>query len=183
MDFKKILKLLIEDFNKEEINYALMGGFAMGVLGIMRATMDLDFLIGYNHLPRIRKIMKKYNYNCVYESKNVSQYVSDVKIFGEIDYLHAFREISISMLKRSKEMPLFKGEIKIKVLLPEDIIGLKLQALVNNPERENQETADIERIANFYKDRLRWDLIKEYFDLFDKEEEYTRLRKRYGQIN
>lgn len=179
MDFEKVLKLLIKDFDEENINYALIGGFAMGVLGIMRTTMDLDFIIGFNDLPKIEKILKKYDYNCVFKSQNVSQYVSDVKIFGEIDFLHAFRQISASMLKRSKQISIFEEKLKVRVLLPEDIIGLKLQALVNDPKRENQEYADMQRIADYYKGELNWDLIKEYFDLFDKEKEYTELRRRY----
>lgn len=182
MDFEKVLKLLMKDFEKENINYALVGGFAMGALGIMKTTMDLDFLVEYSDLPKIGELMKKYSYKRVYNTENVSQYVSDIKIFGELDFLHAFREISISMLKRSKEISVFEKKLKIRVLIPEDIIGLKLQALVNNPTRDNKEYADIEIIAEYYRDKLDWDLIKEYFNLFQKKNEYAKLRKRYGNF-
>jgi hypothetical protein len=176
MDFKKVLNLLIKDFDGANINYALIGGFAMGILGVVRATMDLDFIIDRNDLPKTDEILRKYNYNCVYKSENVSQYVSDIKAFGEIDILHAFREISVSMLKRTQEKDIFDGSLKIRVLLPEDIIGLKLQALVNNPKRENQEYADMQSIVSSYQGNLNWDLIKEYFDLFGKKEEYAKLK-------
>ena len=53
MDFEKILKLLIADFNKKEIRYALIGGFGMGLLGVARATMDLDFLVAGKDIPKI----------------------------------------------------------------------------------------------------------------------------------
>ncbi|MCK5306505.1 MAG: nucleotidyltransferase [Candidatus Omnitrophica bacterium] len=182
MDFEKVLKLLMKDFEKKNINYALVGGFAMGALGIMKTTMDLDFLVEHSDLPKIRELMKKYSYKRVYNTENVSQYVSDTKIFGELDFLHAFREISISMLKRSKAISVFEGKLKIRVLIPEDIIGLKLQALANNPVRENKEYADIEMIAKYFGDKLDWDLIKEYFNLFQKESEYAKLRKRYGHF-
>lgn len=42
MDFEKVIGLLINDFEKDKINYALIGGFAIGVLGVMRSTMDLE---------------------------------------------------------------------------------------------------------------------------------------------
>lgn len=41
--------------------------------------------------------MKENGYECKYKTENVSQYISPLKIFGEVDFLHAFREISLKM--------------------------------------------------------------------------------------
>ena len=180
MDFEKVLPLIIKDFEKENIRYAAIGGFAIGALGIMRSTMDLDFLVDAQDLEKIGRVLEKYDYSCVFKTENVSQYVADLKIFGEIDFLHAFRNLSISMLKRAKEVAVFENSFTIKVLCPEDIIGLKLQALVNDHTREKRESADIEIIMDFFTARLDWDLIKEYFELFDKKEEYYRLEQQYN---
>ena len=162
MNFEKVFQIVVNDFNKEDVAYALIGGFAVGVWGIMRTTTDLDFIILLKDSPKIEKIMKKHSYRCVYKTENVSQYVSDIKILGEIDFLHAFRKISLSMLKRAKELPVFGGKFKVKVLIPEDIIGLKLQALSNESSRENREYADIESIMDHFRKRLDWKLIGEY---------------------
>lgn len=182
MDFEKILPVIIEEFKKENVRYALIGGFSMGAMGIMRSTMDLDFLVDVKDLSKIEKIMRKYNYNCVYKTENVSQYVSDVKIFGEIDFLHAFRKISISMFDRAKELMVSQGKCKIKVLSPEDIIGLKLQALVNDPSRQNREYADIQEIMAYFREKLDWNLIEEYFFLFKKEGTFKKLKVKYGKV-
>lgn len=182
MDFKTVLSLIVGAFHKQNVRYALIGGFAMGVLGIMRATMDLDFLVDYNDISKVEKIMKKCDYRRVYSSKNVSQYVSDIKILGEVDFLHAFRTISLSMLKRAKEITLFEGKFKVKVLSPEDIIGLKLQALINDKSRENRGYSDIELIADFYRKSLNWNLIKEYFSLFKEEKRFKELNKKYNNV-
>jgi len=181
MDFEKVIEILITEFEREKIQYALMGGFGMGVLGIMRATVDLDFLVIYQDLPKVEEIMEKYGYRCIFKSENVSQYVSDIKILGTIDFLHAFRTPSLSMLKRAEEKTIFGKKIKIKVLNPEDIIGLKLQALINNKSRENQEYNDIETIMNYFGAKLDWDLIKEYFTLFKKEQKFNELKEKYGK--
>lgn len=180
MDFDKVLNLIIKEFDKEKIRYAIIGGFAMGILGIMRSTMDLDFLVNYEDLSRIEKIMIKHGYKCVFKTQNVSQYVSGLKIFGEIDFIHAFRVISLGMLKRAKKARVLEGRIEVNVLNPEDIIGLKLQAAVNNKMRKNREYADIEEIISHYQGNLNWNLIKEFFLLFNKSKEYHKLRKRYG---
>jgi len=179
MDFEKVLEILIDEFEREKIRYALIGGFAMGALGILRATMDLDFLVDSRDLLKIERIMKRYDYNCVFKTENVSQYVSDLNIFGEVDFLHAFRKISLSMIKRSKEVPIFEGKFKIRVLNPEDIIGLKVQALVNDKLRETREYADIEEIMDYFKEKLNWNLVEEYFSLFEKKGKYRELKKKY----
>ena len=59
MDFKAVLSLIIKRFSKEQVRYALMGGFALGALGVPRATIDLDFLVYRDDLPKIDSIMKK----------------------------------------------------------------------------------------------------------------------------
>jgi len=180
MDFEKVLGLLLKDFEKEDVRYSMIGGFGLGALGIMRATMDLDFLVDHKDLGKIREIMNKYEYNCVYESENVSQYVSELKVFGEIDFLHAFRNKSLAMLDRAKTVAVFGGRLKIRVLMPEDIIGLKLQALVNDRTRENKELADIEEVLSHLGSELDWEMIEDYFELFQKGDVFKSFKEKYG---
>lgn len=182
MDFEKVLKIIINEFEKEGVRCALMGGFGMGVLGIVRTTMDMDFLVDLDSISAVEKIMKKLDYKCVYKTENVSQFVSDLKIFGEIDFIHAFRKYSCAMLSRAKEVLVFNNQFKIKVLIPEDIIGLKLQAGVNDKSRLNRERADIESIMEKNGCTLDWSLIEEYFLLFAKEKEFRNLREKYGKV-
>jgi predicted nucleotidyltransferase len=182
MDFVKVIPLITGEFEKEKIEYALMGGFAMGAIGVIRATADLDFVVNAKDLAKIEAIMEKYGYRCVYKSENISQYVSDIKIFGEIDFLHAFRPVSAAMLKRAVTMPIIEGRHTIKVLKPEDIIGLKLQAAVNNPGRKNREYVDIAMIMEHYRQKLDWRLLGEYFRLFNKGKDFKILKERYGKV-
>jgi hypothetical protein len=44
MKFKKIFQLLIEFFERERIDYALIGAFALKAYGYVRATQDVDFI-------------------------------------------------------------------------------------------------------------------------------------------
>lgn len=179
MDFKTVLDIMLKNFQKGNIRYGLIGGFALGALGIPRATIDLDFLVHREDLAKIDMIMKHNGYECVYKSENVSQYVSAIKIFGEVDFLHAFREISLKMLERASELEIFDGTLKIKVLNPEDIIGLKIQALANNPARQSREYLDIEAIMEQYGKNLDWRRIEEYFLLFEQKKKLGELKTKY----
>jgi hypothetical protein len=45
MNFKKIFQLLIDFFEQEKIDYALIGAFALKAYGYVRATQDVDFIV------------------------------------------------------------------------------------------------------------------------------------------
>ena len=181
MDFKEVLQIILKEFEKKGVRYGLIGGFALGVLGVSRATLDLDFLVLKEDLPKVQEIMAELDYKCAYKSEDVSQYVSGVKIFGEVDFLHAFRSASIDMLGRAIEKKVFNGEIRVKVLIPEDIIGLKLQAAENDKSRSAKEFADIEALMDYHKGKLDWGLIEEYFNLFENRKKFSGLRQKYGK--
>jgi predicted nucleotidyltransferase len=68
-------------------------------------------------------------------------------------------------------MPVMDGEVRVKVLLVEDLIGLKLQALANDPKnRYAVDAPDIQRLLKMHRSRLDVALVREYFRLFGKEE-------------
>jgi predicted nucleotidyltransferase len=177
MDFKLVLEKLLTAFKEQNIQYALMGGLAMGLLGAGRTTVDIDFLVNRDDMEKVDPIMRHLGYECRYRSENVSQYVSPLKVFGEVDFLHAFREASLQMLQRAEEKEVF-GTIKIKSLIPEDLIGLKLQAIKNNPERQQREMEDILFLINDYKDKIDWSLIEQYVNILKMEELYKEICKK-----
>jgi hypothetical protein len=179
MDFRTVVGLLLDYFQKENVRYALIGGFALGALGVPRATVDIDFLVDREDLPKIDAFMKSNGYECIFKSENVSQYVSSLKIFGEVDFLHAFRKISLGMLERAIEKEILEGKSKIRILRPEDIIGLKLQAAANDEGRRTREYADIEDLIKCHGSNLDWNLIEEYFSIFDEKAKFIELKGRY----
>ena len=180
MDFERVLRDLTSDFNEDSVSYAMIGGFALGVLGIQRATMDLDFLVARDALPQIDEIMQRRGYRLRYRSENVSQFVSDAAPLGQVDFLHAFREISTGMLSRASDIPAFASSLRVRTLRPEDIIGLKVQALSNDPERERWDLADIELLTERYSREIDWERVRGYFALFDRLELYDEIRQKYG---
>jgi hypothetical protein len=64
-------------------------------------------------------------------------------------------------------------------LRPEDIIGLKLQAGVNDPQRALAEYSDIESLMSYHKKNLNWGTIEEYFLIFEQREKFLELKGKY----
>lgn len=164
--------------DREGVRYALMGGFALGLWGVGRATVDLDMLIERKDAGKVDRIMLDLGYVCRHRSENVSQYVSELNIFGEVDFLHAFREASLDMLRRAEEKGIFGNEMSVRVLRPEDIVALKLQAIKNNPKREQSDTVDIESLLLLHKENLDWQLLGKYFKMFGMEDLFKKIRER-----
>ena len=160
MDFKQVLSLFIIDLNNHKIDYGLIGGFAMGLLGLNRSTVDLDFLINIDDISKVKNFLINIGYELLYESENVLQFVSPLSDFGEIDIIVAKREISLTMLKNIQKFTILNNSVEINVLSPEDIIGLKLQAIKNDKEREVIDLNDIKFLIKNH--RLNLDKIKEY---------------------
>ncbi len=181
MEFKRILSLLIKNFEEKNVRYGLMGGFALVVYGIPRTTVDLDFLIDKDDLEKLDKIMEMLGYKLIFRTENVSQFVGLTPATGGIDFVHAFRKYSKKMLERVQTKNL--EDLTIKVLRLEDIIGLKVQAIANDLTRKNRELADIESILDKFGNEIDWDLVKEYFELFDLLNDFDVLAKRYGKTD
>ncbi|MGC2062174.1 MAG: nucleotidyl transferase AbiEii/AbiGii toxin family protein [Thermodesulfovibrionales bacterium] len=180
MDFKLVLSKLLTSFSENNIRYALIGGFALGIWGVARGTVDIDFLVNREDMEKVDELMHGLGYECRYRTENVTQFVSPLQVFGEVDFLHAFRMHSLGMLERAEERPLFNGAVSVKVLKIEDLIGLKVQAIANNKDRSTVDMADIEALMSVNRTGMDWGLIEEYFGLFGLDELIVELRRKYG---
>lgn len=181
MDFKLVLEKLLTAFGQQGIRYALIGGLALGAWGVARGTVDIDFLVRRDDMEKVDSVMKSLGYECSYRTENVTQYISSLKVFGEVDFLHAFRTPSLDMLERAEERKLFSGSASVRVLRIEDLIGFKVQAIANNEKRKSADMTDIESLLALHKPAVDWSLIEEYFALFGYEDLFKALRRTHGE--
>lgn len=179
MDFERVLHALLERLSGGNIRYATIGGFALGVLGVPRTTIDLDLLVHRDDLERLHELLGRLGYDRAVWSENVSHYRHPDTAWGGIDVLHAFRPHSLRMLEAARDHQVRGGLAVIRVVQPEDIIGLKVQAMANDPRREAQEVADIESLAARYGRSLDWTRIEEYYRIFGLGEEAAELKARF----
>jgi hypothetical protein len=54
---------IVRLFEKNNIDYALCGGFAVAIHGYVRMTQDIDFIILPEDLERAKECLEKINYN------------------------------------------------------------------------------------------------------------------------
>lgn len=163
-NLETLLGRLLREFERRRTRYALIGGFALGAHGAPRATRDLDFLVHRNDMPGVHEFLTAAGFRRVHHSENVSQYDMGGP-WGAIDFIHAFRPLALEMLDRALPKDSALIGLPVRVVSPEDLIGLKVQSLANNPARRHKELADIESLLELRGD-LDWARIRGFFVLF-----------------
>lgn len=182
MNFELVIRRAVGAMEAADIHYALIGGFAMALRGVQRATMDLDFILMLEDMQKTDFILRECGYERIFHSENVSHYTSENHEWGRIDILHAFRGPTLGMLKRAESLPVLDG-LSIKVVQVEDIVGLKVQAIVNNPAREAHDWADIRMIlaaAGEQGTPIDWLLLADYLSIFRWDAKLPELKQFYG---
>lgn len=185
MNFAKVLARVVTDFDAHGVHYALIGGMAMAMHGLQRTTLDLDFILLINDLDISDEILRNHGYHRAFHSENVSHYLSTEPALGRIDLLHAFRSATLGMLERADRLP-WPNSITVPVVHLEDLIGLKIQALVNDPARQSHDWADIHQIIRHAAAQsipIDWELLTDYLALFDLSDKLLELTDLYGQTH
>ncbi|MFP4166261.1 MAG: nucleotidyl transferase AbiEii/AbiGii toxin family protein [Opitutales bacterium] len=185
MNFLNVIRDVCGALDVAKVRYALIGGFAMALRGVQRSTIDLDFILMLQDLDKADAIFQKTGYQRVFRNENVSHYNSEDLELGRIDILHAFRGPTLSMLDRASRIAVADG-VALPVAQVEDIIGLKVQAGVNDPRRRSRDWSDIRQILESSADAgqtIDWELLGDYLALFDLEDELQKMRDWYGSIN
>jgi len=183
MDFHKVIANVFGRFETEDIRYALIGGFAMAMRGVQRATHDIDLLIMLDDLERADSELSSFGYQRVFRSENVSHYLSPDFDWGRVDVLHAFRGPSLGMLKRSEILEVETGTF-LRVARIDDLIGLKIQALSNDPGRADMDWTDIHLLIQAASRQgvpLDWELLNDYLMLFNLQGKLDQLMAWYGK--
>jgi len=184
MNFSKVLTELSGRLDAAGIRYALIGGFAMALRGVQRATMDLDFLLMLDDLDQTHAILGELGYRREFHSENVSHYSGAGPDWGRVDILHAFRGPSLGMLRRAERIRI-DADLSLPVALTEDIIGLKIQASKNDVSRAVGDWHDILLLvaASARQGRaIDWPLVEDYLRLFQLENKLPELKSAYGPL-
>ncbi len=172
MNLKEVLRILISKFNEQEVNYILSGGMALSTMNVFRFTKDIDFLIYEESKGSVHKIMVDLGYEIQdFGSSEILSYWSPLKFFGQVDFLLAKRKYTRAMIQRANKQKIFDGALEVRTICPEDLIGLKIQAISNDPDtRFPIDASDIQNLLSLHKDKMDMGLIREYFKIFNKED-------------
>jgi hypothetical protein len=135
----------------------------------MRATNDVDYLIDGARKDAVKGAFAAKGFRLFAQTDEVLQFEGP----GPVDLLLANRPLSQAMLARQSGVD-FLG---IPSLDAADLIGLKIQAYINDRRRELQDLADIQKLME-KNPGLDWRRLQQYAELFGEWERIAALRSR-----
>ena len=174
--FVATITLIAETAARRGFRVALIGGFALPFVGVSRATGDVDFLAEATGSDALDEALVSAGFDRRRRTENVANYASESLRFAPVDFLFARRPATLAMLQRAK-MIVIPGAPRpeVAVVDAEGIIGLKVQAIANNPARRRQDEADILSLLRLHLESLDLTLIRGYFRVFEMEADLERL--------
>jgi hypothetical protein len=157
---------------RHRFRIALIGGFALPFHGVRRATGDVDFLVDTAGADALHDTLCAAAYDSLHRSDDAANYRAQGSTAVGVDVLYARRPPTVAMLTRAAIPP---GGGDVPVVDVEGLIGLKLQALVNDPARRRQDEADIVSLMTLHLPSLDRALLDEYFTLLDRHDDLARF--------
>lgn len=84
-DIFEEFQMLVSRFNKEQIEYAVCGGWAMAIHGAPRATVDIDFLVLTENLTKVWQIAQEFGYDIEGLPLSFDQGIIEIRRISKID--------------------------------------------------------------------------------------------------
>jgi hypothetical protein len=172
MDLRSVLLEIHAALDAAAIEHAMIGGLALAAHGAGRATVDLDLLADGARSDDVDLLLRARGYDCLHRSEHAVNYASSDPARGRVDFLLARSERGRRMLARARAHRVL--DTSVRVVEAEDLIGLKVQALSNDPGRRLLDLGDIQRLLRAAP-ALDLERVREYFRLFDREKELDAL--------
>jgi len=180
VNFVSTLRDLGACFDALGCRWAVIGALAAGIHGVPRTTVDVDALIDGAFASRLDVALADLGYSVTFRWEESSHFASSRLDRCPLDFLHARRPHTLAMLARAERVELGGPGLLVPVVQLEDLIGLKVQAMVNDPDRRRGELVDICALleaAAARRTRLDRHRVREYFAIFNEEHEFDELLK------
>ena len=177
MSLKEHFRLMTEFFEREGIDYALIGAFALYAYGYSRATRDVDFITRAEHQSGIVAYLESLGFETLHRSEGFSNHLHPVGGI-RIDLVYIEGETAGAVFREKRKKPLF-DDLELPVVSPEHLVLLKLFAIHNDPERKFKELGDIAEL--FRRVPLDREFMRKQFKKYGLEEffdEITRSTRR-----
>ncbi len=177
MDFHRTLAEVGTALDAAGCRWAVIGGVALGFYGVTRTTVDVDVLVDGACVARLAEILAPFGYQSTYTWEESSHFKARGETYCPLDVLHAHRPHSLAMLDRARRVTVDEST-SVPVVELEDLVGLKVQAMVNDPDRRRGESVDVRALLEAAASRgvsVDLERVREYFALFNEERELEEL--------
>ena len=174
MEFSKVIDMIADFMEQEDVPFALVGAFALHAYGLSRATADLDFVTQSRVQERVIAFLESQGYETLHASPGYSNHLHADSSMGRVDFVYVGGETSRRLLGGSGTTLRF-GDRDLPVPRVEHLVAMKVHAMKNDPGRALQEMADIRVLLQL--EGIDRDEVRGYFETAGLIEKYDEIRR------
>ena len=161
LKFKNVILLLVDFFDRHEMNYALTGAFALKAYGYMRATQDVDFVVRREDQDKIIEFLESLGFETLYRSTGYSNHCHALPGLGRIDFVYVSGKTASTIFSEARKITILR-DVRLPVINPIHLVAMKVFAMKNDPGRRLRKMADIEHLMTLPQVRI--EDVKAYFE-------------------
>ena len=172
MKSKNAFQLLVETFESEEIEYALIGALAANAHGYARATRDADFITRCEDQTRVLPLLEALGFETTYKSAGYTRHANVGSGVGGVDLVYVRGETANKIFRDASILSIPSG-VRLPVVSPEHLVALKVFAMKKDSGRSSREITDIQRLIALTG--LSPQSIRKYFEHYEQMPAYSAI--------
>jgi len=174
MSERELLKAMTDFFDREKMDYALIGAFALYGYGYARSTRDVDFLTHSDNQDRAIRFLAELGFETTNRTDTFSNHIHPLG-HSRVDLMYVSGDTARQMFEATRKAVIL-DDVKLKVVSPEHLVALKLFAAKCNPDRLFKELADVKELVS--RTNVDKSIVRQYFTKYELESYYGQL---FGQ--
>lgn len=171
---KKVFEKLHKSLVRRQLKVILIGGHALQGYGIVRQTLDIDWLIQENDIPEIKEMMRENGYRLIAETENFLRFHHGEGNILDIDMLVVNQDTFANLHDEGHSIKIAADTWRIPS--PAHLIALKMHATKNNPKRQNRDVPDIVEIIRKTGDQVSDEELKRLCQKYGSEDIFRKIR-------
>jgi hypothetical protein len=157
---------LADLFAKVGARCILVGGYALNVNFVQRATFDIDFMTTIEEYKKFESDLLLYGYSIYNRQDGFIQLKSSVFGLKDIDFLITNEPTINKLVAEGKQRSI--GNRVFTVASPMHLLAMKLHSITGNPKRTLKDTPDIIALCELDEVKEKKDEAKEIFEKYNQ---------------
>jgi len=171
MGLKDIIEAMADFFDQQQMDYGIIGAFALYSYGYIRATQDIDFITKAEYKDKIITHLESLGFETTFSSSAFSNHIHSVGPV-RVDIMYIEGSTAEEIFKATEKRIILK-DLSLPVVSPEHLIAMKLFAIQNNPDRKFKDLADIKEIVGHTE--VNKETVLSYFKKYGMEPLYNEV--------
>ncbi|HUI92938.1 MAG TPA: nucleotidyl transferase AbiEii/AbiGii toxin family protein [Chitinivibrionales bacterium] len=171
MELKPVFEAIARFFEKEKIDYGIIGAYALFSYGYVRATRDMDFITRKENTGKITRFLESLGFNTAFSSEAFSNFLHPVNAV-RVDVMYVEGDTADVIFKATERRLVFK-DLELPVVSPEHLIAMKLFSAQSNPDRKFKDLSDVKEILRHTQ--CNKDVVRDYFIKYGQQAYYREI--------